>query len=138
VVAARDVSFEISQGFMPLETAPELCSSFVSFDRSDPGFEECVTSARPEYECSDNGSFGESEVAIFKMAVNCDGDGSAVGSVSGPGVKGSSKFAKSMRLISPYISRPHGPQVLGRKVLGKLGEVLAMMVREGGLRAANR
>lgn len=65
---------------------------------------------------------------MFKMAVNCDGDGSAVGSVSGPGVKRSSKFAKLMRLISLYISRPHGPQVLGGKVLGKLGDVLVMMV----------
>jgi hypothetical protein len=65
---------------------------------------------------------------MFKMAVNCDGDGSAVGSVSGSGVKRSSKFVKSMKLISPYISRPHGPQVLGAKVLGKLGEVLAMVV----------
>jgi len=69
---------------------------------------------------------------MFNIVDNCDGDGSAVESDSGPGVKRPSKFAKSRRLISPYISRPHGPEVLIRRLLGRLEGALVVMVLEGG------
>jgi len=76
---------------------------------------------------------------MFNIFDSCDGDGNAVGSDSGAGVKRPSKFAKSRRLISPYISRPHGPEVLIKVLLGRLeGTLVVMVLGEGTLSTLGR
>jgi hypothetical protein len=76
----KDGSLAPSPGFMRLETAPEYCSSFDTFGGGNNDFNKCVLSSGPECEFFDDWWSGEPEVDKFKMAVNSNGDGSAVGS----------------------------------------------------------